>query len=339
MKMKMLILMLLLMCALFGYSKEKTVRVAAVQLNCKVGELDANLTKAEKLIRQAFEQKAELVVLPEFFTTPAVGFPYTDKILEAICPLNGKPMQLLKKLSQEYNGIVGGSFVAFHGKDTYNSFVLAFPDGEVFVHNKDYPTTSENCYYTGGTDDGVFETPIGNIGAALCWEYIRTGTAKRLLDRVDIVIGGSCWPVPTDPVTDPDNDSLALLKPVPAQFARLLGVPVVHTNHVGKVEYPSHEDPSKNNTRYFLGVTQIVDGHGKIIKKLDYKDGEGIIMADVVLGKVDGPTEPIPDRFWIPELSEEAQKRWKDALTGPYRKYYEETTLPYCLKKWPKENP
>ena len=138
MKIKLFILALVLVSALFGYSKEKTIRIAAIQLNVKVGELDGNLANAEKFIRQAFEQKADLVVLPEFFTTPAQGFPYTDKMLEAICPLDGKPAQLLKRLSKEYNGIVGGSFIAFHDKDVYNSFVLAFPDGKVFVHNKDY---------------------------------------------------------------------------------------------------------------------------------------------------------------------------------------------------------
>lgn len=52
-------------------------------------------------------------------------------------------------------------------------------------------------------------------------------------------------------------------------------------------------------------------------------DGEGILFADVVLGKVDGPTVPIPDGFWIPDLSEDTKNYWKEALTGPFRKYYE----------------
>lgn len=338
MRAKYFILILMMVSLLIGCSRDRSIRVAAIQMHCQLGELDTNLANAEKFIRDAFEQNAELVVLPEFFTTVAVGFPYNPKVLEAVCPLEGEPMQLLKKLSREYNGVVGGSFLAFHGTDAYNSFVLAFPDGTYFVHNKDYPTGSENCYYSGGDDDGVFETPIGNIGVALCWEYIRTGTAKRLLDRVDIVIGGSCWPARIDPEIEPEGNTPSLLKPVPSQFARLLGVPVIHANHVGEVRYYSEEDPSKYNVRFYLGVTQIVDGHGDIIKKLDYKDGEGIIVADVTLGKADGPTDTIPDRFWIPDLSEDNQKYWKDSLTGPFRKYYEETALPYYLKMWSNNN-
>lgn len=103
--------------------------------------------------------------------------------------------------------------------------------------------------------------------------------------------------------------------------------------------YISEYDPSKNHARTYGGETQIVDGFGNIIERFSYKDGEGILFADVVLGKVDGPTEPIPDGFWIPELQEDKKKFWKDALTGPFRTYYEEAAVPYYLKKWADKNP
>ena len=332
MKNRHFILVLLILHLFLGCSEEKSIRIAAIQMNCKLGELDTNLAKAEKFIREAFEQNAEMVILPEFFTTPVFGFPYNDKILEAVCPLEGKPLLLLKKLSQEYNGIIGGSFLAFHGTEAYNSFVLIFPDGSTYVHNKDYPTVHENCYYAGGDDDGIFVTPIGNIGVALCWEYIRSGTARRLLDQVDIIIGGSCWP--GENKTEYEGRSLSLLKSTLTKFPRLLGVPVVHANHVGEVRYFCKEDTTKNEKFLFLGETQIVNGYGDIIERLSYKDGEGIIISDVILGKIDSPTDSIPDNFWIPDLDESTINWWKESLTGDYRKYYEMTALPYYLKKW-----
>jgi hypothetical protein len=76
-----------------------------------------------------------------------------------------------------------------------------------------------------------------------------------------------------------------------------------------------------------------------ILSAPESADGEGILFADVVLGKVDGPTVPIPDGFWIPDLSEDTKNYWKDALTGPFRKYYEKTALPFYLKRWADENP
>ena len=49
-----------------------------------------------------------------------------------------------------------------------------------------------------------------------------------------------------------------------------------------------------------LGVS-IVDGRGKILARLAHEDGEGVITADVVPGRLE-PSEQIPDRFWIPDL-------------------------------------
>jgi len=51
----------------------------------------------------------------------------------------------------------------------------------------------ENCYYKGGHDDGVLDTPAGRVGVALCWELVRIQTLRRSIDKVDLVAGGSCW--------------------------------------------------------------------------------------------------------------------------------------------------
>lgn len=331
------IFMLVIVILTISCTNEKHIRVAAIQLHVKVGEFDANLKNAEKYIRKAFEGDADLVLIPEFFTSPGFGFPFDQKVVDATEPLEGKSLNLLRSLSKEYNGIIGGSFLAFHGENIYNSFVLVFPDGKYFVHNKDYPTYNENCFYTGGDDDGVFETEIGTIGVALCWEYLRTETARRMVDKVDLVIGGSCWPASEDPGQKVDTNNLALLQNAPTDFATLLGVPVVHTNHVGKVtDNYTWKDEQKNSTRYFLGEAKIVDGHGQVIQKLSYEDGEGIIWGDITLGKVKESTPPIPDRFWIPELTERQQSSWKAAMTGPYRDFYEEVALPYNIKRWKK---
>ncbi len=327
-------LLSLLLILTMSCTNKKNIRVAAIQLNVKVGQFDANLANAEKYIRKALENDADLVLIPEFFTSPGFGFPFNKKVVEDIEPFEGKSLKLLKSLSKEYNGIIGGSFLAFHGEEIHNSFVLVFPDGQYFVHNKDYPTYHENCFYSGGEDDGVFETEIGTIGVSLCWEYLRTDTAKRMLDKVDLVIGGSCWPAFEDPEKSIDENHLALLQNAPTDFATLLGVPVVHANHVGKVsENYFWEDEPINSTMYFLGEAKIVDGHGKVIEKLSYGDGEGIIWGDIEMGKVKESTPPIPERFWIPQFTEEQHKNWEAALSGPYRKFYEEVTLPYILKR------
>jgi len=68
---------------------------------------------------------------------------------------------LLRRLAKEGGAAVGGSFLAQRGRDTYNTFALALPDGEtVLTHDKDIPSnTTEAMNYRWGEDDGVFLTP------------------------------------------------------------------------------------------------------------------------------------------------------------------------------------
>ena len=41
--------------------------VAAIQMNCELGNKEGNLQKAQTFIAQALEQQATLIVLPELF--------------------------------------------------------------------------------------------------------------------------------------------------------------------------------------------------------------------------------------------------------------------------------
>ncbi|MHA2184039.1 MAG: carbon-nitrogen hydrolase family protein, partial [Promethearchaeota archaeon] len=280
------------------------MRVAAIQMKAELGNVEVNLKSAKKLANNAFNDGAELVILPEFFTS-AMGF--HPKMLDVVRPINGKPTQLLINLAQKFNGIIGGSFIAFRGKESYNTFVLAFPDGSLFFHDKDQPTMWENCYYVGGTDDGVLETDIGNIGAVLCWEFVRSRTAKRLLNRVDIVVGGSCWW--SSPEQFPRGGSPGLrettfkmMVETPAIFARMLGAHIIHAGHAGDFICDMPFYPDLQYKSYYEGETQIVDGSGEILERLKREEGEGFIIADIDIEKKWEPSETIPDRFWIPDM-------------------------------------
>lgn len=280
------------------------IKITAVQMTAELGNVEANLNAAERLATSAFRAGAQWVILPEFFTS-AVAF---HKImLHTARPVDGRPARLLKDLAIEFNGVVGGSFIARRGPDNYNSFMLAFPDGSSYFHDKDQPTMWENCYYIGGADDGIAETPIGKIGMAMCWEFVRSRTARRLLNKVDIVVGGSCWwslpekrlPGFSQKVED---RNLEIMIETPARFAKMLGVPVVHAAHAGDFECALPLVPGFRYRSHFLGETQIVDGDGKILSRMKRGDGEGFIMAEIDLDKKCAPSEAIPESFWIPDL-------------------------------------
>jgi predicted amidohydrolase len=97
------------------------VRVAAIQIWAKVGDVTRNLRRAESLVREAFRRGAEWAILPEFFTSSG-GF--APSMLSAWLPLEGPALELLRNLALEHNGVVGGSFIAKSGQDCFNSYLL-----------------------------------------------------------------------------------------------------------------------------------------------------------------------------------------------------------------------
>jgi len=304
------------------------MRVAAIQMRAQVGAVARNLSSAEALVREAFRRGAQWVILPEFFPS-AVAF--TPVMLSAWQPLEGPALQLMRKLARKHDGIVGGSFIAKSGTDCFNSFLLVFPNGQYFRHDKDLPTMWENSYYIGGSDDGILGTPAGPVGVALCWELIRSQTARRLLGRVDLVVGGSCWwdlrlPVSTEYVEDQAR-LRDLLRNAPANLARMLGVPVVHASHAGEFEGLTPGNESVPYVSRYLGESQITDGNGRVLARMTYEDGEGVIAADVTPGRVAGASTPIPDSFWTGELPLMAAKAW-DYLNQLGQQYYKTTVLP-----------
>ena len=298
------------------------IRVAAIQMRAKVGAVASNLSHAESLVREAFRRGAEWVILPEFFTSAGA---FAPSMLSAWLPLEGPALELLRKLAREHNGVVGGSFLAKSGQDCFNSFLLVFPNGQYYRHDKDLPTMWENSYYIGGSDDGVLATPAGPVGAALCWELIRSQTVRRLVGKVNFVVGGSCWWDLRHPVPPQEADYQALmrtlLRQAPGDLARRLGVPVVHAAQAGEFEGLTPGNETVPYVSRFLGEAQITDGHGNVLARLAYEDGEGIVTADIAPGRIEGDLAPTPEGFWAVDLPPKTLQVW-DHLNSLGRDYY-----------------
>ena len=308
----------------------RRVKAAAIQMVAKLGDASANLEQAERLVRQAIKQGAEWIILPEMFTSAAA---FHNDMLKAIKPVDGAPLQMMKKLSREGNVVIGGSFLAKDKQDIYNAFFLVFPDGTTTRHNKDLPTYWENCYYRGGHDTGVMATPIGPVGSVLCWEFIRSQTPKRLLKKVNLVVGGSCWwtlPDDADPASPRWAGNLKMLQQAPPNMARMLGVPVIHGSHAGS--FKGFFSPDLPNTAYnssYLGETMIVDAKGKVLASRSKQKGAGIVSASVEISARATPSMTIPDTFWMPD---EMPQDWKDAFKRWFYnggEYYRTVTIPY----------
>lgn len=312
------------------------MKIAAVHMDTILGDVNANMDKAKKYIEEAVKDGAELIVLPEFFTS---GFAFNHKLLDVVCKYDD-PQAKLKEWAKEYNIIIGGSYLKFNGQDVLNTFTLTFPSGEIFSHSKDIPTVLEGFCYAPGDEESVLKTPIGNIGVALCWEHIRYNTVKRMLGKVDLVLGGSCWwalsknDISDDKIREKFNQrnhEIALNGPI--DLAKMLHVPVVHASHNAKFEGFNFPKGDKLETRTILGASQIVDDNGKVVKRKMYNEAAGIIISEVDYNRLPKKVEAINTKdYWIPDMPNAFLKNgWE--MNGIFQEYYKKVSRPYIIKE------
>lgn len=211
---------------------------------------------------------------------------------------------MLLRLGRDERVLIGGSFLCRDADgEVRNAFLLAGPDGLLGRHDKDLPTMWENALYVGGDDDGVIEAAELSVGAAVCWEFMRSGTARRLRGRVDLVMGGSnwwsvpCWP-PAAYTRRAEEANAATAARSPSVFGRYVGAPVAHGAISGAFSCPMPELPALTYRGRFEGGAQIADAHGRVLARRDGSEGSGYVIADVQTRRTE-PDERVPDRFWL----------------------------------------
>lgn len=292
----------------------ETLRIAAVQLAAVVGDVRANLRACEALADQAAASGAEWIVLPEFFPT---GMAYDRRLHDLAMPTGGEATQLMHDSARRHGAFVGGSFLCRDDDgEVRNAFMLVSPAGEVVGrHDKDLPTMWENCFYTGGRDAGIFELEDGPaVGAAMCWELIRSQTARRLSGNVDLVIGGSCWwSVPAWPpktlTSGMERRNELNATRAAARLARLVGAPVAHAAHCGAIECPMPWAPLSYRGRTEGGAA-IYDADGHALAFRAAGEGPGVVVADVEIGRRT-PAEAPPDDFWLVDRGAVPSLAWR----------------------------
>jgi predicted amidohydrolase len=276
------------------------MRVAAIQTETIPADVDANLAGCERLVDQAACEGAEWILLPEFFTT---GMGFIPKLAECVLSPDGPATALLLDLAKRHGANVGGSFLC-RDDDGHvrNAFFLATPQGIAGRHNKDLPTMWENCFYVGGNDDGLIRVGDLNVGAALCLEFNRTQTVRRLRGKVDLVVGGSCkWGAPNGwPMHGYLRRHTERFTHWAPPFARMMRCPVVDANHVGHFRCPTPVAMVPYISQYQGGAI-VCDANGEVLAYRSREQGAGVVVADIQPGSV-RTTEPLPDRFWILEL-------------------------------------
>ena len=166
----------------------RIVRAAVVQDSPIVFNREATIEKVHSLVSQAARQGATLVVMPEAFVSAyPIGLDFGARIglrqpkgrddfrryYESALEVPGSACDALGKAAREAGVYLVIGVIERDGGTLYCTVLFCSPDGRLMgKHRKLMPTAMERLVW--GFGDGstmpVFDTPLGKIGAVICWE-------------------------------------------------------------------------------------------------------------------------------------------------------------------------
>jgi nitrilase len=188
------------------------MKVAALQMT-STRDVAANLREAARLVAEAAQQGAKLVVLPENFSF--LGATDADRVA-AVEPFGDGPAQQFLTETARARGLwlVGGTIPIRDGGERASSrSLLVGPDGRVAAHydkihlfDVDIPGRaterySESATTLAGTRVVAVQTPLARIGMTVCYDIRFPALFHRLsVLGTDIVVVPAAFTVPTGEV-------------------------------------------------------------------------------------------------------------------------------------------
>ncbi len=237
---------------------------------------EANIAKAERLVRQAASNGAQIILLPELFEGIYFCKEMDKKYFSWAAPRENNPLiARFASLAKELEVVILISYFEKAGSEYFNSLVVADADGRVLdnyrkTHIPDGPGYEEKFYFKpGDTGFKVYETAYGKIGVGICWDQWFCETARALT-----LMGAQIIFYPTAIGSEPEIklDSKEHWQRVQMGHAATNTVPVVVANRYGEESAPSC---SLN----FYGSSFITDYTGAKIAEAS-RDEEEILYAE-----------------------------------------------------------
>lgn len=247
----------------------RKVKVAALQFSCSK-DLQENINKAEKMVREAADNGANIILLPELFERQYFcqekRYDYYDYAL----PLDENPaVNRFKEVAKELGVVIPVSFYERDIDRLFNTVAMIDADGSVLgiyrkTHIPDDHFYQEKFYFTpGDTGFKVFDTRFGRIGVGICWDQWFPETARCMA-----VQGAEMLLYPTAIGSEPilDVDSSGHWRRVMQGHAAANLMPVVAANRIGvETVEPCRENAGQSSSLDFYGCSFIADATGDII--------------------------------------------------------------------------
>ena len=260
------------------------MKVGMVQMSCSP-DIQANIEKLKKNIRQCAALGAQLVVLQELHNS--VYFCQTENasLCDLAEPIPGPSTETFGALAKELDIVLVLSLFERRTAGIYhNTAVVIEKDGSIAgkyrkMHIPDDPCYYEKFYFTPG-DLGFrpIETSVGTLGVLVCWDQWYPEAARLMaLNGAQLLIyptaiGG----VATD---SPFEQSLQCeaWQLVQRGHAVANGLPVITVNRTGHEDDPSGNTPGLE----FWGNSFAVGPQGEIITMFGDDEESRVVDIDM----------------------------------------------------------
>jgi nitrilase len=273
----------------------RKLKVAVVQAAPVSFDLQSSLAKVRDLTQDASEKGAKLVVFPEAFLSAYPrgmsfdtvvgrrgpgGREWYRRYWESSVDVPGPAVDELSDIARENRVQLVIGVIERDGGTLYCTALFFGPDGTFLgKHRKLGPTGAERLVW--GRGDGstmpVYDTAIGKVGAAICWENYMPLYRTALYGK-----GIELWCAPT---ADGRETWLPTMRHVALegrcfvlssnQFARRSDYPA---------DYPAYQDLAQDAV-VSLGGSCIIDPFGTVIAGPNF-DEETILVADIDLDDI-----------------------------------------------------
>lgn len=254
----------------------KTVKVAATQMSCS-WSVEENIAKAEKLVRQAADAGAQIILLQELFETPYFCQKEKPEYYDLALPVSeNRAIQHFSAVAKELAVVLPISFYERRNNARYNSIAVIDADGTNLgiyrkSHIPDGPGYEEKFYFNpGDTGFKVWPTRYATIGIGICWDqwYPETARCLALMGAELLFYPTAIGSEPNEPTVDSkDHWQMCMRGHAAANL-----VPVIASNRIGS-------ETDEDSTITFYGSSFIAGPQGQLIAEAD-RTSEGILTAE-----------------------------------------------------------
>ena len=174
----------------------REVKVAAIQFNITLGDIDSNVDHARKALARLAGQGARLAVLPEMWSC---GFQYQN--LQELAKRTPEVIEEMRRLSAQYNMVLVGSLPEPDGEKVCNTAYVLDQGRLAGKYRKIhlFSLMNEDRSFTGGNSWLVTDTSVGRIGVFICYDLRFPELARRLaLEGAEILVVPGEWPKPRE---------------------------------------------------------------------------------------------------------------------------------------------